>query len=313
MYGEIKMYIYGAGENGKKLLKEMRDKGYKIDAIIDRNADNINEMQNFSDIRVITLDEAIRLGVKDDIVIVSPDKNKDIESSLREKGINNLLFFKRTYSVCEPPVDEQGDFIRVHPFNHYESPYADLTYVRNNTDRIYDLRKVVRDIDFNEEKQFELLNQINKTDILNWNDEFTEESGLRYYKNNDWFPYSGAQSLFGIMNVVKPKRITEIGSGFSTAVMLDTNERIFDNSIEITCIEPRPDRLKTVIKDTDNISIFEKDVQEIPVNFFENLKENDILFIDSSHVAHTGVDVNYELFEILPRLNKGVIIHFHDI
>lgn len=46
---------------------------------------------------------------------------------------------------------------------------------------------------------------------------------------------------------------------------------------------------------------------------FQKLKENDILFIDSSHVLKTGSDVQYEYLEILPRLNKGVLVHFHDI
>ena len=150
-------------------------------------------------------------------------------------------------------------------------------------------------------------------DILSWDDEYVRESIFRFYKNNIWFGYPCAQALFGIMNIVKPKRIIEIGSGFSTAAMLDINECIFENSIGITCIEPRPDRLKKLIKDTDNICIFEKDLQEIPTDFFGKLEENDILFIDSSHVARTGSDVNYEIFEILPRLNKGVIIHFHDV
>ena len=51
----------------------------------------------------------------------------------------------------------------------------------------------------------------------------------------------------------------------------------------------------------------------MPISTFSKLKENDILFIDSSHVLKTGSDVHYELFSILPSLNKGVLIHFHDI
>tara|TARA_Y100000310_G_scaffold342459_1_gene445813 strand:- start:12247 stop:12681 length:435 start_codon:yes stop_codon:yes gene_type:complete len=54
-------------------------------------------------------------------------------------------------------------------------------------------------------------------------------------------------------------------------------------------------------------------VQEIPFEFFKRLKKGDLLFIDSSHVVKSGSDVNYIILEILPRLNKGVIIHFHDI
>src|SRR5690606_22964232 len=47
--------------------------------------------------------------------------------------------------------------------------------------------------------------------------------------------------------------------------------------------------------------------------FFDRLEADDILFIDSTHVAKTGSDVNYILFEILPRLKSGVLIHFHDV
>ncbi|MBF0510802.1 MAG: class I SAM-dependent methyltransferase, partial [Candidatus Omnitrophica bacterium] len=52
---------------------------------------------------------------------------------------------------------------------------------------------------------------------------------------------------------------------------------------------------------------------DVDVSFFDELGENDILFVDSSHVSKTGSDVNHILFNILPKLNKGVLIHFHDI
>ena len=40
---------------------------------------------------------------------------------------------------------------------------------------------------------------------------------------------------------------------------------------------------------------------------------NDLLFIDSTHVAKTGSDVNTIFFDILPSLAAGVCVHFHDI
>jgi hypothetical protein len=46
---------------------------------------------------------------------------------------------------------------------------------------------------------------------------------------------------------------------------------------------------------------------------FSILERGDILFIDSSHVAKTGSDVNYLYFEVLPRLASGVHMHIHDI
>jgi hypothetical protein len=54
-------------------------------------------------------------------------------------------------------------------------------------------------------------------------------------------------------------------------------------------------------------------VQAVPLSVFENLEAGDVLFIDSSHVAKTGSDVNYLYFEVLPHLREGVFIHIHDI
>ena len=53
--------------------------------------------------------------------------------------------------------------------------------------------------------------------------------------------------------------------------------------------------------------------ENVEISLFENLGENDILFIDSSHVVKPFNDVYFEFFRVLPILKKGVLIHFHDI
>ena len=113
----------------------------------------------------------------------------------------------------------------------------------------------------------------------------------------------------------KPKQIIEIGSGFSSMVMLDTNELFFENQIKCTFIEPYPKRLYSLMKSSDKslYTIIESDIQNISLDVFEKLESGDILFIDSTHVSKTGSDVNYILFEILPVLKTGVLIHFHDV
>ena len=113
----------------------------------------------------------------------------------------------------------------------------------------------------------------------------------------------------------KPKRIIEIGSGFSSCVILDTNDLHFDNNIRCTFIEPYPDRLLSLIKktDLDRIELINKDIQDIDIEMFRSLSEKDILLVDSTHISKTDSDVNYIFFNILPVLNKGVFIHFHDI
>src|SRR5207237_8125791 len=95
----------------------------------------------------------------------------------------------------------------------------------------------------------------------------------------------------------------------------DVNELFFDNAIQCTFIDPYPQLLRTLMKESDfaRTRIIGQRVQDVDVGIFRELEASDILFIDSSHVAKTGSDVNYILFKILPLLNEGVLIHFHDI
>ncbi len=112
-----------------------------------------------------------------------------------------------------------------------------------------------------------------------------------------------------------PKKIIEIGSGYSSAATLDTNELFFNNSISFTIIEPYPERLMSLLKegDLEKAQFIQKNLQEVKLDKFRELQSNDILFIDSTHVSKINSDVNYILFRILPALRSGVFIHFHDI
>lgn len=145
--------------------------------------------------------------------------------------------------------------------------------------------------------------------------ENSKQENLRYYFKNGFFAHTDGILLYSLIRHLQPKKIIEIGSGFSSAVMLDTNEHFFDNKIELTFIEPYPERLYGAIteKDKSCTTIIVDEVQQVSLDTFEALNEGDILFVDSSHVVKTGSDVCFILFEILPRLKSGVIIHFHDI
>src|SRR5207244_12672121 len=125
--------------------------------------------------------------------------------------------------------------------------------------------------------------------------------GRRYRFENPNYSYNDAIVLYGMMRHAQPHRIVEIGSGYSSCAMLDVNELFFDNSIACTFIDPYPQLLRDVIKESDRerIRILGQRVQEVDVNVFLELKAGDILFIDSSHVAKTGSDVNYIVFKIL--------------
>ena len=141
--------------------------------------------------------------------------------------------------------------------------------------------------------------------------------GFRYFYRNGWYEHSDAIFLSYMLQFTKPKGIIEIGSGFTTACMLDVRDKFFvKNPFHILSIDPNPRRLFSILFDKDqadtNLNIITSKLQDTPI-VYEGLLENDILFIDSSHVSCYGSDVNMIFFDILPRLKKGVLIHFHDI
>ena len=136
----------------------------------------------------------------------------------------------------------------------------------------------------------------------------------RFYYDNNIFSYGDAISLRAMISDLKPKNIVEIGSGFSSACMLDSVDE-FKLSTEMTFIDPHTERLESMLRknDLERVTIVRDAVQNTSLDIFQKLGRGDILFIDSTHVLKTGSDVHYELFHILPNIAPGVFIHFHDI
>jgi len=141
-----------------------------------------------------------------------------------------------------------------------------------------------------------------------------KNDSYRYFADNTFFGLSDAFTLSGILRKEKPRRIVEVGSGFSTAVMLDTLTQI-RQSATLTLIEPYPKRLFSLLSSDDKpyAKILANRIQEVSLSVFDELDEQDVLFIDSSHVAKIGSDVTFILLRILPRLKPGVLVQFHDV
>lgn len=202
-----------------------------------------------------------------------------------------------------------------YPRGHFYSPLPDLEFVTTHRERLFRKNVDIRDcIQLREEDQFALLQQ-----LAAYYPDFpfpTEQSGgARYYSNNKMFGLGSGFSLYAMLRHFKPRQVIEAGSGFTSALMLDVNERHLNRQATLTFIEPNPARLYSLLREEDHghCRILTMPVQEVPPADFEALDTNDILFIDSSHVSKIGSDVNYVVFEVLPRLRAGVLIHFHDI
>jgi predicted O-methyltransferase YrrM len=142
----------------------------------------------------------------------------------------------------------------------------------------------------------------------------TKDDRYRFFFDNNIFPYGDAIGLRAMIADLRPRAVIEIGSGFSSACMLDAADE-FATGTHFTFIDPSCDRLRSLLRpdDVGRVAVIEATVQDIGLDLFRSLGPGDILFIDSSHVLKTGSDVHYELFHILPALCAGVVIHFHDI
>jgi hypothetical protein len=117
--------------------------------------------------------------------------------------------------------------------------------------------------------------------------------------------------LYVLIRERKPIKFVEIGSGESTKIALKALEKnkLDGDFYSMTAIEPYPrEYLKTI--ENSSFLLIEKKVQDVAISVFDN---TDILFIDSSHVSKIGSDVNFEIFQVLPRMKVGSLIHWHDI
>ena len=203
-----------------------------------------------------------------------------------------------------------------HPPGHYYSPVPNLEEVKAKEDLIWqrETTNVIPGIDLNEQAQLRLLDQLAQ---YYPQQPFTEQRAdrLRYYFANDFFSFSDGIFYYCMLRHLKPKRVIEIGSGFSSCVLLDTNDLFFDSAIRCTFIDPEPQRLYGLLKpeDKSRVEVLPKRLQDVGLDLFSELSAGDILFIDSSHVSKTGSDVNLIFFEILQALAPGVQVHIHDV
>ena len=208
---------------------------------------------------------------------------------------------------------QQGEWARFFPPGHFYSPLPSKEEVAEAFAR-GGFGPPFPGIDLNEAGQFARLEQ-----FADWYAEqpFPEKltAGRRYYLENPSYGHYDAIMLYGMLREARPRRIVEVGSGFSSAAMLDLNEQVLGGGVEFTFIDPDMGRLRPLLRagDQTRVTLIEKRVQDVPLDPFAALGANDVLFIDSSHVSKIGSDVNRLYFDVLPALAPGVLIHIHDV
>jgi Methyltransferase domain len=195
------------------------------------------------------------------------------------------------------------------PPGHFYSPIPSPTDIARQYGR---REEAPAGIALNEEAQLALLEAIG---AVTQSHPFVEQptEGMRYYFRNLAFGPVDALVWSALLRLWRPVNVIEVGSGFSTAVLLDTSERFLSHSVNITLVEPYPALVQSLLKPNDRVHMLSSDVQDVPLAEFEKLRSGDVLFIDSTHVSKSGSDVNFLLFDVLPRLAIGVNVHVHDV
>ena len=196
------------------------------------------------------------------------------------------------------------EFFGVHLVpNHFYFPILDSKNLRKYK---FDQKFDTEGIEFNDSRMLDLLEEMG-----NYRSEYS-----KYHQVNVYCSNGDGSILYSMLRILKPSRIIEVGSGYSTKVInhaRNHNLQESDIDMEITCIEPYPKNVLLDLKATTDIELIKSKVEDLDEHYFEKLNDGDVLFIDTSHVVDIGNDVHFLYLKIIPKVRPGVYIHIHDI
>jgi hypothetical protein len=192
--------------------------------------------------------------------------------------------------------------------NHYYEPQFDY----RNIKKAFSEERFLPGIDWNIAEQIKMLERLSFAGELE-DLPHSKPGALDYDLSNSMFASGDAEYWYQLIRLVKPRRIFEVGGGNSTLMAIravrKNRQENPDYACKHLCVEPFERRW---LEDT-GLPIIRQRVEDVGVDFFSELRENDILFIDSTHVIKPQGDVLFEYLELLPMLEHGVIVHFHNI
>ena len=241
---------------------------------------------------------------------------KTILSKLLGSQWLSTLFLKPVYVlrfIYHGLKEDSLLFSRHYP-GYHGSTIPSLKSLKAERERIFSQCQPGFDgIRIRKDEQYKLLEQLTGY-YKEFNPNFEKDSSRLYFYNNDMFGFGDAFFLQCVLRHFAPANVIEVGSGYSSALMLDTAAE-FGLDTRFTFIDPYSTTITQVLanKPAGQYSLIRQEIQLVDPGVYESLGENDVLFIDTSHVVKTGSDLTTLLFAVLPALPKGVIVHIHDI
>jgi hypothetical protein len=192
----------------------------------------------------------------------------------------------------------------------YYSPIPDLANLPNG---VWDARDPLRGIDFDLDAQMTFVESELSEHIktLTWPTDVAAD--YAYDPGNDSYPLVDARVLYAMVRHLRPPRIVELGSGQTTRVMAQAcRENARDGvSTQLRAFDPFPTAIDDGLPGLSELVRVK--AQDVPDEVFGELEAGDVLFVDTTHTVKIASDVNHIILRVLPLLEKGVIVHVHDI
>lgn len=218
--------------------------------------------------------------------------------TVRQLGVQRMPSCKRAFM--------QVGVFPIH--KHYYEPLFDCSLLRHPLNQDRNLPGIF----WNTDEQLHILRSFKFTEELQ-DIPVEKSSELSFHLNNGSFVSGDAEYLYNIIRLKKPKRIIEIGSGNSTLMAIKAMKQNQAENLSFECKHLCIEPYEMPWLEKTGVSVIRQRVEEVDKDVFLELEQDDILFIDSSHIIRPQGDVLFEYLELLPILNTGVIVHIHDI
>jgi predicted O-methyltransferase YrrM len=227
-----------------------------------------------------------------------------------------MALFTRVQSVAARRgvhLARQRDW-RLSPNNYYSA----LPDLERLDDAVWERESAMVGVPFDAEAQIAFA----ESDLARFAAELgaphTTPDPLELHLDNAHFESVDAEIAYAMLRHLRPRRVVELGSGFSTQVLARAAHRNAQEGAfcELYAYNPYPsDRMRAVLARgiaglTEHVEI---EAQGLALSTFLELEAGDVLFIDTSHTVKLGGEVVHLFLEVLPRLAPGVIVHVHDI
>ncbi|MDP9052035.1 MAG: class I SAM-dependent methyltransferase [Acidobacteriota bacterium] len=222
-----------------------------------------------------------------------------------------LLAYRKTGSARLPLTTAMLRRVGIFPVRkHYYEPMFDTSVL----ERPLSDDRFLPGIDLDAPAQLDFLKLLTySSELIAMDLTVSSDDPKVFSMQNDAFRSGDADYLYQFIRATKPRKVIEIGSGNSTKIAdLALKRNVSESGIERIhiCIEPYEiSWLETI----GGIQVIRKRVEACDIDWTTALQDNDLLFIDSSHMIRPQGDILKEYLEIIPQLASGVYVHVHDI